>query len=77
MPTKRTKRSRNRRGVPAELRSVFGMGMGWNHLDAQWLREQWQQYGRAFLEGWTAERQPFALVVLGEPEQGEQQCKSY
>jgi hypothetical protein len=78
MPTKRTKRSRNRRGVPAQLEPVFAIGMGWNFCGHAWLAARWREYGRAFLDAHQDtdssspfRRTPFALKVLGTPEDGE------
>lgn len=69
MATKRTKRTRSRRGVPSELHLVFAIGAGWNHRDQNELAAAWDEYGQAFLESWPHDKPPFAQIVLGPPAQ--------
>jgi hypothetical protein len=67
VPTKRTRKQRQITGsCPADLVALFGCGTGWNHLDEDWIAEQWRQHGASYLDR-HGRAQCLALIWLGEP----------
>lgn len=68
MPTNRTRRRRGGNGLSLDLWALFAVGCGWNHRPDDEIRELWAQHGAAFLRRWDRAGQPWALVMLGKPE---------
>jgi len=68
MPTTRKRRSRGAASqYPAELHHVFSIGCGMNSYNQDWLKDQWRQHGRSFLDS-NPNSNCFALAVYGKPE---------
>ena len=68
MPTNRTRRRRGGNSIPLDVWALFAIGCGWNVRDQDEIRQLWAKHGRAFLRQYNHEGEPWALMMLGEPE---------
>ncbi len=72
MPSNRTIRKRKKNSLDPWIYSFFAYLGGANMLKKKhgesYLRRQWKEHGRAFLDNWNYDRPPLILKVYGEPE---------
>ena len=67
MPTNRTRRRRGGNSISSDVWALFAVGCGWNHRPEDEIRELWSRYGAQFMQHWTHDHDPWAVIELGYP----------